>query len=202
MSKKARATKINALSYIPGWLADKVAKERKTKGAAVCAVEDKPKAEDKTEEVKALPAPSDNSGKGTAVIESEVLSSTRVPDIPEKGKHPDWFVPGYDYLNDQPLNKSTGRAYTLEEAIVFRAVVKSSNLQSFMRTTILTNSEGWAGRPYPITAQYGYFYVPIYENLAVLKYFERDRVNKNRVELSEELYDYLWEIPAKEGQVG
>jgi hypothetical protein len=176
---------------------DKVEKEVKTKPAPVCSLPDSGQ--------KALPAPSDNNGKGTAVVEADGLppsnTTSQSQDALTKSTGvEDYRVTGFFYDdNGVPLDMLSKKPMTRDSETVARFLVNNSQLQTW---TNILGANGFLFRLYPVESAKG-FIVIVYKTLAGLKYFERDRAAAP-VNLCDELEDVLWptQIKQKEGQVG
>lgn len=196
---------LHSLGEIPQWLVDQVSLEKakrsstnntNTANTPVKTVITTPVTPTTP---PSLPSAADNSGKGTAVIEvdpddilppSNTTSSPTTSDVGNK-RQPSWFVNGFSYLNDQPIDPDTRAPMLKMDMLVCKAVVPARNVPKFMHP-LLVNSDGpkYYGRALPIEGG-KFFLCVVYKNAAALSYFERDK-KSIAVNLYDELEGYMW----------
>jgi hypothetical protein len=145
--------------------------------------------------------------KGTTVLHvnsiGEVVTDTAkkiLSALPKsKVESDNYYVEGYAYINDVPMDKKTREAMRLEDQQLCQAIVHRKNVGSFMRYWFEHPPEGMpevSGRAYPSSGNPEYFLCVIYKTLAGFKYFERFRLAEQEknipCDIFEEIMDKLW----------
>lgn len=139
----------------------------------------------------------------------KILSSLSQPKI----ETDNYYVEGYAYINDVPMDKTTHEAMRLEDQQLCQAIVHKTNVGAFMRYWFEHPPMGMpeiSGRAYPSSGNPDYFLCVIYKTLAGFKYFERFRLADTdkglKLDIFEEVMDKLWtqekQQTPKEGPVG